>query len=141
SPRLAPCIASRPLDRATCATLSPIARGLSAAVHARSTRARAPRGHASSWCRAPPAHTVRRAHAARDETGGGGPVHHLPRPIRAAPDLPTRRALPNTAPGAFDSKSLVARDMRGVVARRVPIPQVSTNGSRAGHAHAHRRSP
>src|SRR5262249_30698106 len=98
------------------ATYVPLARGLSVDAHALDTSATAPPGRASSYYRAPPAHTVRHARAARDETACGAPTHRPPSPSRAAPALPTRRASPNTDPVASDSVPLAGRGTPHAVA-------------------------
>src|SRR6266852_1692810 len=110
---------------------SPLATGLSGAVHALSTRATEPPDRASWWCRALPAHSAHRARASRGETACGDPVHRHPLPSRAAPAHATRRASPSTALVAFDNILLVARGMLGVVAHPMPMPGAGTNGSQA----------
>src|SRR5262249_43129297 len=141
SPRLAPSSASTPPGGGLSATWSPIAMGPLAAVRAPDTPAREPPSRASWWCRAPPAHTAHRARAARDETGCGALAHHRLSPSRGAPDPPTRRASPSTAPGACDSTPPTGRGIAGVVARPVPTPQAGTSGSRVRHDRDERRTP
>src|SRR5262245_39807407 len=85
------------------ATLSPIATGLSVAVHALDMRVTAPPGHVPPWCRARPAHTARLVGVAHREIVCGGLIHHRLSPSYGAPACPTRRASPSTALGAFDS--------------------------------------
>ena len=87
---------------------------------------------------APPlAHSVHHARAAPRETTCGVPAHHHRSPSRVALAHFTRRASPNIAPDAFDNESLAVCGMLGVVARRVPIPEGDTTGSRATHGLGH----
>src|SRR5215470_16640808 len=60
----------------------------------------------------PPAHTVRHARAARDETACGAPTHRHLSPSRAAPARPTRRASPGTARAACDTVPPAGRGTR-----------------------------
>src|SRR4029453_14578099 len=99
--------------------------------HALDMRVTAPPGHGPPWCRARPAHTARLVGVAHRETACGGLIHHRLSPSYGAPDLPTRRASPSTARGAFDSAPQAAHGMPGVVARRVPTPRAEIDGSRA----------
>src|SRR5437016_9318387 len=124
-----------------CARYAPIATGPLADVRVLDTRVMAPPRRASSYYKAPPAHSVRLARAAVGETACGDPAHHRLSSNRVAPAHPMHRASPRTAPAACDSAPPVARGMPGVVAHRVPTPQARTNGSRARHGRGGRHTP